>query len=253
VFGERASRAWYRDPLQLLLRKSAREKEAGGARYFVTGLEAVLERYLGNAPLTAAVADVVVTSYDLAYGEPLLFSSRPRAGFVSDVSMLVAARATSAGPTFFKPQLLRDGDRERVLVDGGVYVNNPAVLGYLLGGEVAAREARPLVLVSLGTGRRPSRSPLTAAEAQLGDSFGTARTLMEAVATGSGSMGDALLADLADGERFRYWRLQTTVGSCSFTMDDSTPENVACLGERGRELVSDSDEALDSIARAIAA
>jgi patatin-like phospholipase/acyl hydrolase len=253
VFGEPSSRAWYRDPLHMLLRKSAREKEAGGARYFATGLEEVLRRYLGDAPLTSAVAEVVVTSYDLAYGEPLLFSSRPREGFVSDVPMVVAARATSAGPTFFKPQLLRDGDRERVLVDGGVYVNNPAVLGYLLGGEAAVRDERPLVLVSLGTGRRPPRSPLTAAEAQLVDSFGTARTLMEAVATGSGSMGDALLAGLADGERFRYWRLQTTVGSCSFTMDDSTSENVACLGERGRELVAESDEELAAIVQAVAA
>ena len=251
VFGEDPSRAWYLDPLHMLLRKSAREKQAGGARYFVTGLEEVLDRYLGDAPLTSAVADVVVTSYDLAYGEPVLFSSRPRDGFVSDVSMLVAARATSAGPTYFKPQLLEEADRARVLVDGGVYVNNPAVLGYLLGGAAAAREERPLVLVSLGTGTRPPRSPLAAAEAQLMDSYGTARTLLEAVATGSGSMGHALLAGLADGERFLYWRLQTTVGECSFTMDDSRSENVACLADRGRRLVAERDEELAAIALAL--
>jgi hypothetical protein len=222
------------------------------ARYSVAGLEESLDRYLGNTPLTAALADVVVTSYDLGYGEPVMLSSRPRPGFVSDVSMVVAARATSAGPTYFKPQLLTDGDRERILVDGGVYVNNPAVLGYVLGGQEAARQERPLVLVSLGTGTRPPRSPLSAAEMHMQDSFGAARTLLEAVGTGSGRLIHELLTRLADGERFRYWRLQTTVGSCNFTMDDSRPENVACLSQRARELVSESDEELSAIALALA-
>ena len=84
------------------------------------------------------------------------------------------------------------------------------------------------------------------------DVSAVARTLLEAVATGGGRMSQLLLARLADGERFRYWRLQTTVGSCSFTMDDSSPENVACLYERARELVSEKDEELSAIARALA-
>jgi predicted acylesterase/phospholipase RssA len=223
-----------------------------GARYSIAGLEQMLDGYLADTRLTDALIDVVVTSYDLAYGEPVMLSSRPRSGFVSDVSMVVAARATCAAPTFFKPQVITDGDRERVLVDGGVYVNNPAVLGYLLGVQAAAGEERPLVLVSLGTGTRPPRIALSAAEAHMGDSFGAARTLLEAVASGSGHLIHGLLTRLADDERFRYWRMQTTVGPCSYTMDDSRPENVACLSERARELVSGSDEELSAIARALA-
>jgi predicted acylesterase/phospholipase RssA len=217
----------------------------------VAGLEELLDSYLGDTPLTAALVDVVVTSYDLAYGEPVMLSSRTRSGFVSDVSMIAAARATCAAPMFFKPQVITDGDRERTLVDGGLYVSNPAVLGYLLGEQAATREERSLVLVSLGTGTRPPRIPVSAAEAHMGDSFRAARTLLEAVATGSGHLIHGLLTRLADGEHFRYWRLQTTVGRCSFTMDDSRPENVACLSERARELVSESDEELSAIADAL--
>ena len=89
-----------RDPVDLLLRKSKREKAAGGAKYFVTGLEDVLARYLGDAPLQSALADVVVTSYDMAYGEPVLFSSRPRADFVTDVPMTSPpARRRQARPS----------------------------------------------------------------------------------------------------------------------------------------------------------
>jgi hypothetical protein len=224
-----------------------------GTRYSVTGLEEVLDRILGDTPLTAALTGVVVTSYDLAYGEPVMLSSRPEFGNVNDVTMVVAARATSAAPMFFKPEIIQDGERERMLVDGGLYVNNPAVLGYLLGGQAAAGEDRPLALVSLGTGTRPPRTPLPVAErAQMRDASAVTRTLLEAVSTGSGNLVHLLLARLADGERFRYWRLQTTVGACSFTMDDSSPENVACLYQRARELVSEQDEELSTITHALA-
>jgi patatin-like phospholipase/acyl hydrolase len=250
VFGVPDRTAWFRDPIELLLRRSARQKERGSSRYALAGLDSVLGRYIGDARLADALVDVVVTSYDMAYHEPVIFSIRPRAGFVTDVSMRVAARATSAGPTFFDPQEIVTDERRRVLVDGGVYVNNPSILGYLLGGQAAARAAAGLVLVSLGTGTRPPREPSTAAELEA-ESPLLARALLEAVASGSGSMGDALLRGLADGERFRYWRVQTDVGACSFSMDDSRPENVACLAARGRELAGAARADLDAIAGAV--
>jgi predicted acylesterase/phospholipase RssA len=224
-----------------------------GTRYSVTGLEGALYRFLGDTPLTAALTGVVVTSYDLAYGEPIVLSSRPELGDVSDVTMVVAARATSAAPMFFKPQIVQDGDRERMLVDGGLYANSPALLGYLIGGQAAAREKRPLALVSLGTGTRPLHAPLPVADrAPMRDVSAAARTILEAVATGGGRLAHLLLARLADGEQLRYWRLQTTVGPCSFTMDDSSPANVACLYERACGLVSTADEELSAIAQVLA-
>jgi hypothetical protein len=83
------------------------------------------------------------------------------------------------------------------------------------------------------------------------DASAAVRTLLEAVATGSGRLVQDLLARLADGERFRYWRVQTTVGPCSFAMDDSSPENVACLYRRALDLVAGEDEALAAIAEAL--
>jgi uncharacterized protein len=251
VFGTRDPGAWFRDPVELLLRRSSQPEASRGARYPLEGLESVLEHYLGDVPLAEAVADVIVTSYDMVYREPVMFSTRDRAGFVTDVSMRVAARATSAGPTYFEPQALSTVEGDRMLIDGGVYVNNPSVLGYLLGHR-AAGHSRPLVLVSLGTGMRPPQSAASAEELKTDDSMVLAQALLEAVARGGGAMGDALLAGLSDGERFRYWRIQTDVGTCSFAMDDSRPENVACLVARGRELACERRADLDAIAVAVA-
>ena len=84
-----------------------------------------------------------------------------------------------------------------------------------------------------------------------GDSLTFARTLVEAVATGSGAMGHALLTAVANRESLSYWRIQTTVGTCSFAMHDSTPENVACLSARGANVVAERGDDLDAIAAAV--
>jgi len=77
-----------------------------GTRYLASELEEVLARYFGGTPLTAALTAVVVTSYDLGRGEPVTLSSRAELGDVSDVTMVVAARATSAAPMFFAPEIV---------------------------------------------------------------------------------------------------------------------------------------------------
>lgn len=223
-----------------------------GTRYLASEFEELLVGFFGDTPMAAALTGVVVTSYDLAGGEPVTLASRAELGDLSDVTMVAAARATSAAPMFFAPEIVRDGERERMLVDGGLYANNPAILGYLLGLQVAGSEDRPLVLVSLGTGTRPARTAIPIVErTQMREASTAARAVLEAVSTGSGKLGHLLLARLAEGERLCYWRLQTTVGPCSFTMDDSSPDNVACLYERALELVAESDDELSAITRVL--
>ena len=84
-----------------------RQRVREGARYSVAGLEELLDGYLGDTRLTAALVDVVVTSYDLAYSEPVMLSSRTRSGYASDVSMIAAARATCAAPCSSSPRWSR--------------------------------------------------------------------------------------------------------------------------------------------------
>lgn len=66
----------------------------------------------------------------------------------SDISVLVAARATSAAPTFFKPVLYD----KRVFVDGGMTANNPTEFSIFEAKRLW--QDRPIELVvSLGTGK----------------------------------------------------------------------------------------------------
>jgi patatin-like phospholipase/acyl hydrolase len=80
-------------------------------------LEALLQRSLGDAPLSSALSDVLITSYDVYKHEPFFFKSfapRPRHGTAradagppaasSEYLMRVVGRATSAAPTYFEPE-----------------------------------------------------------------------------------------------------------------------------------------------------
>ena len=75
--------------------------------------------------------------YDLQARQALLLRSD-----TDDVSMVDAAHASAAAPTYFEPVRLG----ARTLVDGGVFAINPAVFAYADAGGA------PELLLSLGTG-----------------------------------------------------------------------------------------------------
>jgi predicted acylesterase/phospholipase RssA len=229
---------------------------AGGARYFGTGLEEALDAQIGDTPLSNALTRVLITSYDIAYGEPILFSSfNWPPGAIINTSMRVAARATSAGPTFFEPQVVTVGDRQRVLVDGGVFANNPSMIAYALGTVLAAQAGRQLYLVSLGTGTRNPVRPLTATQVKAQNWLAAAKNVFEAAMTGSGELADMLLPNLMNAQGFvpRYVRIQTTVENCSFGMDDSSAANTACLAQLAIRLIERDKSHLENVAAALLA
>jgi patatin-like phospholipase/acyl hydrolase len=89
--------------------------------------------------------------------EVTMFKSR-RSGEVGyNASLKDACRATSAAPTYLPSYKLAFGGKQRVLIDGGVYINNPA-LGAV---SDALRSTKGLKItdievLSLGTGTYPA-------------------------------------------------------------------------------------------------
>lgn len=92
-------------------------------KYPETGIETLLENLFSDSLMGQASVPTMVMSYDLFSGEPVVIRSYQERSF----PVKEAGRATSAAPTYFSP-LVKDG---RLLVDGGVVANNPAIYAYI--------------------------------------------------------------------------------------------------------------------------
>ena len=138
----------------------------GGAQYEATGIEQLSQEMLGGDEVRLAdyaahspkCFVVAVEATDTAHPNACIFSSysvsKASARFpgarhvrrVTEAPLWVAARATSAAPTFFPPCIYTG----RTFIDGGLLNNNPS--------DHAVAEAkrlfphRPIVLISLGCG-----------------------------------------------------------------------------------------------------
>ena len=96
---------------------------------------------------------------------------------------------------------------ERLLVDGGIFANSPALLGYQ---AARANGASPdeVVLVSLGTGLHGPNNSLSPNEYMGSSWFRLAQSLMQSAQVGNASVIDSFFRTII-GER--YWRFDAAL------------------------------------------
>jgi uncharacterized protein len=192
-------------------------------RYSSDGLVATLERHLGDTHMTEATVPLLLTAYDTT-GRAIRFMRSEGDG--SDLTMALAAQATSAAPTYFEPVPIGS----QTLVDGGVFAINPAMCAYA---EVAGKLD---FLLSLGTGSHTR--PLPYKEIKDWGQIEWARPILDVVFDGGQDAVDFQLGALADGS---YVRLQTELTEASDDLDDASSENLAALKREARRLIASSD------------
>lgn len=229
--------------------------ERGNARYPTKPLEDELRRQLGEELMSNAVRPVAIVSCDFETAAPLVF----RGGgldqaVLGDAKMWHAARATSAGPTFFQTFSYRGADGVvRRCVDGGLIANDPAFVAYteavsLL--RAAGRAGEEILLVSVGTGAKAAGAPPEGDVAsELLDRRAwpqLAPSLLGAMSGGGGELMRQQLAQLLGSD---YVRLQTVVDAdVDHAMDNASPANVAALRRTAARLVAESSTVLSRLA-----
>lgn len=203
-------------------------------KYDEKPLERILKKKLANSTLKDTLKPVVITSYDIERREPYLFKTR-RAKEKADRNHYLrdAARATSAAPTYFEPEVvasLAQRPTKRALVDGGVFVNNPAMCAY----SEAVRmgfDAKDLLLVSLGTGIATRKIPFEDAK-----DWGLAGWVRPIISVMMDGQADAahfhlqdLLPDVTKGEAQRYFRFDIDLTEALDDMDAANAANITAL------------------------
>lgn len=131
-------------------------KTIGGSKWDRSGLEGQVKQYFGDIRLSETLKPIIVTSYDVENNEIIMFKSRRCGEWNYDLPLTDVSLATSAAPSYFEPYQLNWLGVDRVLIDGGVYINNPSmaavaeVLRYKYDNPNIKIE--DIELLSLGTG-----------------------------------------------------------------------------------------------------
>ena len=214
-----------------------------GPKYPERGRRAVLEERFGDALLSSALTEVFVTSYDIAGRRPFFFrraDARERPG--RNFRMSDAALATSAAPTYFPPVRLPDSeaDRDLVLVDGGVFANNPSMCGYVDRTAGQAREGDTLV-VSLGTGEAQAR-PIAYRRARHWGVLGWGLRLIDVIFAGVTETTQYELDQILVDDHKRY---EPKLPKADEAMD--APGHVAALTKIADAMIAEREKDIDEL------
>lgn len=227
-----------------------RIKSAGGVldeKYSQEGIESVLDTYFGDAELKDVLSEVLITSYDLETRRPFFFKSmKAKKDPNRNHLVKLAARATSAAPTYFEPLKLTTDDKFTYysLVDGGLFANNPAMCAYA---EVTRMDKRDLLFVSLGTGEMSSQT----IEHDKAIDWGVMewiKPLIDVMMDGNSDTVAYQLQQIIEVQpNSDYFRLQARLTKDSAEMDNVKDSNIRKLKIIANELIAEQGKAIAEI------
>ena len=213
-------------------------RTAGGLleeAYSHEALEKVLHKYFANKRMGDCGTPVMVTSYDIERRKTVFLKS-----WHPDHSQMLcaeASRATSAAPTYFEPVNLQWAEQSATLIDGGVFINSPAVSAYAEACKLFPDE--PIAMLSLGTGELTRPIPYDAAKTWGGALW--IMSLLDCMFDGASKAADHQMR-LFLGDH--YLRVQTQLHFASDDMDDASRANIRNLKQTAAELIEREEDAL---------
>jgi uncharacterized protein len=241
-----------------------------GPKHAAKGLERALRDRLGDARLSEALREVLITSYDMTEPGPHFFKRwRAREARDHDATMVDAGLATAAAPTYFPSH----GLAGRALVDGGLFASNPVVAAVVE--ALKRRDEEPcdltpgeLLVVSLGTGHHedghaqsevrrwgrigwiwPRRKDPALIAAFLDGQSDAADHWAEVLL--NHEPGRPVADPARQGRGPRYFRFQVMLTE-GIPLDDASPRSLERLSAAADHLLEDRDAELRDLARRVA-
>lgn len=263
------------------------------SKYSPDGRDRVLKEVLGNTPLSSAIKEVLLTSYDIDNRFPVFFTSdqrkeetvrkgkqtthpsdcqihgssiTPEYGYrkvCNGFTMHQAAMATSAAPTYFQPYRLPTGDKTRsqeyVLVDGGVFANNPTALAIIemIGTYCLDMESKgnpetrlpvdEILVVSLGTGSLTRSFPYK--KARHWGILGWIRPLINITLDGTSEVVAVQLDQLLSECQLYRFQEYLIRGSGSDELDKADPDNIRRLKKLAKKIIHDRQQDIEKLCK----
>lgn len=183
-------------------------------------LHTALQGVLGERLLGESMKRLVIPSWDVHRGGVHLFKTPHYDRLRRDwkIPMVDVAMATSAAPVYF-PAARVDGHR---LVDGGVWANNPSVVGITEAVSMVNVPLSAIGVLNIGTTDQVSHHPK---RLDIGGFATWARYAVPLVLTASSRGGQGIAEHLVG--RHNYSRFDALVPAGLYTLDDADPDDLA--------------------------
>ncbi len=211
-----------------------------GAQYSHKNIEYVLHKYFGDTTLEDVSVNLLLTSYDIHNNCPFFFKSWKEDR--SFISLKDALRVTTAAPTYFQPKYLKVNQDERVLVDGGVFANNPAACGYASGKRLFPND--DIILLSIGTGR--THRTIKYSSSRRFGKIGWIKPLLNVIFDSS---LDAVNYQLDQVMSDKYIRIQSHLKISSSEMDNVTLQNIKYLQNEAFTVIEGNQMIIDKFCK----
>lgn len=204
-------------------------------------LREMLGELVGDITFQELKTDLIVTATEVRSSKPRIYSSLDKN---LNIKVIDAVMASAAAPMFFPPQVIGND----ILVDGGVWANNPSMVAIL---DLLTRlgvSADHMKLLSLGTGEKPSyyrdEDP-----ANIGNDWGAIKW-----STGIFDVVTALQVSNADYtlglvlEKDKYMRVNY-VSDLKLRLDNTDPANLQFLSDTGDSIYIEKKEDIKDFLR----
>ena len=222
-------------------------------KYTSEGIEFILKKYFNNTPISKALTNVIVTSYETEQRIPWFFKSRDIKNFKKgkeDFLMWQVARATSAAPTYFQAAKI-DAKLSKgffSFVDGGVFASNPAMCAYVEATSIYGK-GEDFMVVSLGTGEYTR--PLLYNNIKNWGLANWAQPLLGVVFDGINDTVDYQLRNLLPSKNgFQcYYRFQMRLDIGNDDMDDVSEKNINNLKTLAESFINNNNKLIDTLCK----
>lgn len=216
-------------------------------------LEKILKYYFQNTLLSELHKPCVVTSYDIERRHGHFFSQHnARENIGWDFKITDVARSTSAAPTYFEcARILSEASVYSSLIDGGVFVNNPALCAYAEAREIFEIGAKDMIILSLGTGS--VKNKYLYKKAKRWGKIGWLKPLIDIMMSGVAEVVHFQLKQIFETVKapHQYVRINTDLKDTPVdpAMDDADDENIKALEELGKDTATLHKAELQRIAK----
>lgn len=222
-------------------------------KYPDDGIEDALQEYFGEVWLKDLLKPTVVTSYDIKNRKGhFFFQHKAAKDSAYNFKIKDVSRATSAAPTYFEcARVLNEQGTPFNLIDGGVFANNPAMVGYsevrnqFKNADNSDCTAKDMKILSLGTGF--DKRKYLYKEAKDWGMAQWVKPIIDIMMSGSVDVDDYYLMQIFDtlDNPKQYLRVNGDMpDNVDPAMDNAKPKNMKALKAFGEQLFKDNKDAL---------